>query len=248
MTTPSKERVRKKIAQILVKWGMPTRQAAINDILSLRPEEKGCECPCHNENYGGSYCSMPGVTICDKCGKSMKSSCHSSKGSFAGVDREKEEYLDSKREEKHPDFCTASVKEPAYMHHKDCPLVAPSTTEEKVCGLCKQPFRGGTLCPHVASIESEDWERKWDEMIGLVLKLGYPNSPNLMGELKKELVSFIRCLLSSSRAKEREEMLKALPEERIIHEYMPSQNTGENRGWNEYRNAAIIALAKIKQK
>lgn len=36
--------------------------------------------------------------------------------------------------------------------------------------------------------------------------------------------------------------MKVLPEERIIHGYMPSENTPENNTWNEYRNEAINNL------
>lgn len=41
---------------------------------------------------------------------------------------------------------------------------------------------------------------------------------------------------------ERERCLKALPDEYIIHEYMPAENTPARRGWNDYRNAAILAI------
>lgn len=39
--------------------------------------------------------------------------------------------------------------------------------------------------------------------------------------------------------------LIALPEERIIHEYIPQQNTPENRTWNEYRMEAIQHLKSL---
>lgn len=39
--------------------------------------------------------------------------------------------------------------------------------------------------------------------------------------------------------------MKALPEERIIHGYMPCQNTPENNAWNEYRLATIKALTTL---
>ena len=40
----------------------------------------------------------------------------------------------------------------------------------------------------------------------------------------------------------REECMRKLPEEVIIHEYIKSQNTPYNHGWNDYRNKAIKAL------
>jgi len=43
---------------------------------------------------------------------------------------------------------------------------------------------------------------------------------------------------------ERERVFQALPEEMIVHEYMPNENTPARRGWNDYRMAVIKALDK----
>ena len=43
-----------------------------------------------------------------------------------------------------------------------------------------------------------------------------------------------------------QEAMECLPEERIIHSYMPSQNTPENNTWNDYRNQAIKAIEAKK--
>ena len=43
---------------------------------------------------------------------------------------------------------------------------------------------------------------------------------------------------------ERERVFLALPEEMIVHEYMPSENTPARRGWNDYRMAVIKTLDK----
>lgn len=63
------------------------------------------------------------------------------------------------------------------------------------------------------------------------------------GQSPAEIKRFFTHLLNQERL----ECMKKLPPERIIHEYMPSQNTGENRGWNDYRNAAIKALNPKEQ-
>jgi len=42
-----------------------------------------------------------------------------------------------------------------------------------------------------------------------------------------------------------EEVYKSLPQEIIIHSYMPSQNTEANQAWNAYRGAAIEAIRNI---
>lgn len=39
--------------------------------------------------------------------------------------------------------------------------------------------------------------------------------------------------------------LEVLPEERIIHGYMPSENIPENNAWNEYRLESIKALQSL---
>lgn len=43
---------------------------------------------------------------------------------------------------------------------------------------------------------------------------------------------------------ERQRVFEALPEEMIVHEYMPNENTPARRGWNDYRMAVIKALDK----
>lgn len=43
------------------------------------------------------------------------------------------------------------------------------------------------------------------------------------------------------------ECMEALPEERIIHSYMPHQNTPENNAWNDYRTEAIAALKNLSE-
>ena len=62
----------------------------------------------------------------------------------------------------------------------------------------------------------------------------------------KEIKSFIKSEIDTARTEERQRCLEALPPERIIHEYMPSQNTPENNAWNEYRNQAIKNITKIR--
>lgn len=58
-------------------------------------------------------------------------------------------------------------------------------------------------------------------------------------EQKKYLRSSLQDLLA--------EVLKNLPPERIVHSYIPSENTPENKGWNDYRNEAIKALLNPKK-
>lgn len=45
-----------------------------------------------------------------------------------------------------------------------------------------------------------------------------------------------------------DKVLTVLPPERIIHEYMPSQNTPENNAWNEYRNKTMEAIKSLTTK
>ena len=49
-------------------------------------------------------------------------------------------------------------------------------------------------------------------------------------------------------AAERLRLLKALPEEMVVHSYMPSENTHARIGWNDYREAAIKALTPTQTK
>jgi hypothetical protein len=49
-------------------------------------------------------------------------------------------------------------------------------------------------------------------------------------------------------AAERLRLLKALPDEMIVHSYMPSENTPARIGWNDYREAAIKALTPTQTK
>ncbi len=76
------------------------------------------------------------------------------------------------REEEHKsDCCAAPVKVVGGdegTNHWECEkcgkscndtfYVGHSKREEKVCGNCKKPFRGATLCPHVAPSPEEGWE------------------------------------------------------------------------------------------
>ena len=54
----------------------------------------------------------------------------------------------------------------------------------------------------------------------------------------------IRDFIQTLITKETQRCLKALPEERVIHDYMPEQNTPENRAWNDYRNQAIKNISE----
>lgn len=56
----------------------------------------------------------------------------------------------------------------------------------------------------------------------------------LLDAMKKEI--------AAAKAEERERCLKALPDEYIIHDYMPHENTPARQGWNDYRAAAIKAI------
>ena len=49
-------------------------------------------------------------------------------------------------------------------------------------------------------------------------------------------------------AAERLRLIKSLPEEMIVHSYMPSENTPARIGWNDYREAAIKALTPTQTK
>lgn len=61
---------------------------------------------------------------------------------------------------------------------------------------------------------------------------------------------YIRKSLMTAYSKGREDMLeevlKELPPERIIHEYMKSQNTPENNAWNDYRNKTMKAIRALQ--
>lgn len=60
--------------------------------------------------------------------------------------------------------------------------------------------------------------------------------------LYEAFIGWLSAAFSALEKAVEKEVLKSLPPERIIHAYMESQNTGENRGWNDYRNAAIKSI------
>jgi hypothetical protein len=52
---------------------------------------------------------------------------------------------------------------------------------------------------------------------------------------------------NKGKTHERQRILQALPPERIIHEYMHSENTPANNAWNEYRNQAIKSITRTDE-
>lgn len=116
-------------------------------------------------------------------------------------------------ERKHPDFCTASVAELSYMHHKDCPLATPHQ-------------------------EGTNWEREFDIKYTNLDRACECCGGAIQNHWKGGIKDFIR----SAITEEREAIVKTLPFLRTSPNELKAEiahNKGEalaaatNRGFNE---------------
>lgn len=125
----------------------------------------------------------------------------------------------------------------------------PEDMENKCCLACGRYGMAGSYCENLScdchtkqvSATPEGWSERFDK---LFVEENFWKSDNedtafvAVGNIKE----FIEKEIAAARAEERQRCLKALPPERIIHDYIPEENTPANRAWNAYREIAIRAI------
>ena len=84
--------------------------------------------------------------------------------------------------------------------------------------------------------------------VGKYYRVSDSLSDILSDSLGERLTKALQAQRDAGARAERPRILAALPEEMIVHEYMPEENTPARRGWNDYRVAAIKALTPLPDK